>query len=162
MEIVPLTAEAFAPFGEVLTVPERPGRAVFEGALSSTRPGARPILSLSLRDPIALPITMRVMERHAFSSQSFLPLGPARFLVLVAPHAAGGGPDLATARAVLARPGQGVTYAADTWHHPMAVLGAPAHFAVLIWRDGSDGDEEFVDVDPFALDLPAGGASDGL
>ena len=33
-----------------------------------------------------------------------------------------------------------------TWHHPVTVLDAPASFAVLMWRDFTAGDEEFVDV----------------
>ncbi len=93
------------------------------------------------------------MERHVFSSQSFIPLGPARFLVLVAPHSPLGGPDMARAEAFLAAPGQGVTYAANIWHYGMTVLDAPARFAVLMWRDGTEKDEEFVDVAPFTLDV---------
>jgi len=154
VRVRPLTAEAFAPYGEVLAVPEAPGRAYFDSALASARPGARPSLSLSLKDPTPLPLTVRRMERHAFSSQSFVPLGPARFLVLVAPHAPAGGPDMARALAFLAGPGQGVTYGADVWHHPSAVLHAPARFAIVMWLDGTAADEEFVDVAPFALEIP--------
>ena len=61
---------------------------------------------------------------------------------------------MARARALLAGPGHGVTYRAGTWHHPMAALDGPAGFAVLLWTDGSEGDEEFVDVAPFTIDLP--------
>lgn len=154
MRIEPLTAEGFAPFGEVLAVPDAPGRAVFERALLSTRPEARPSLSLSLKEPAGGPLAVQVMERHAFSSQSFVPLGPARFLALVAPHAADGTPDMARARAFLAGPGQGITYGADVWHHPLVVFDAPARFAVFMWRDGTVGDEEFVDVAPFTLECP--------
>ncbi|MGI4801394.1 MAG: ureidoglycolate lyase, partial [Janthinobacterium lividum] len=81
-----------------------------------------------------------------------LPLAPVRFLVLVAPHGADG-PDMEQAQAFLASPGQGITYGADVWHHPMAVLDTPARFATLIWRDGSADDEQFVDVQPFTLEL---------
>jgi ureidoglycolate lyase len=154
MRVLPLTAEAFAPFGEVLSVPDAPGRAYFERALATTRPGAWPSLSLSLKDPSPPSVVVRRMERHAHSSQSFVPLGPARFLVLVAPHAEGGGPDMARALAFVAGPGQGVTYGADVWHHPSTVLDAPARFAVFMWRDGTPADEEFVDVSPFALEFP--------
>jgi ureidoglycolate lyase len=35
------------------------------------------------------------------------------------------------------------------------VLDGPAAFAVLMWRDGSPGDEEFVPVTtPLTIDLP--------
>ena len=149
-----LTPEAFAPYGEVLEAPAEPGRLYYEKALGNGRPGAWPSLSLSWRDPLTGPrLRVITMERHAFSSQSFVPLGPARWVVLVAPHAAGGGPDMARAEAFLAGRGQGVTYAADVWHHPMTVLDAPARFAVVMWRDGTAGDEEFVPVDPFDIDL---------
>jgi ureidoglycolate lyase len=151
-----LTAEHFAPFGDVIAVPTVNGRHDAGAALSSARAQARPVLTLSQRDPVALPLLVRQMERHRFSSQSFIPLAPARFLVLVAPHAAAGGPDMAQARAFLGAPGQGVTYRADVWHHPMAVLDAPARFAVLMWQDDTADDEEFVDVVPFTLDtLPS-------
>ncbi len=150
----PLTPEGFAPYGDVLVGPDGPGRLYHERSLASARPGAWPSLSLSCAAPHpGGPLRVRRMERHAFSSQSFVPLVPLRWLVLVAPHAPGGGPDMARAEAFLAGPGQGVTYGADVWHHPLTVLGeAPGRFAVLMWRDGTAADEEFVDVAPFDLE----------
>jgi len=156
MKLVPLTAEGFAPFGDVLAVPEGPGRTYIDRSLSNRRPGARPSLSMIRKEASPGPLLVRQMERHAFSSQSFIPLSPARFLVLVAPHADGGGPDMARAAAFLAGPGQGVTYGADVWHHPFTLFGAPAAFAVTMWLDGTAGDEEFVDVEPFTLEIPDG------
>lgn len=151
----PLTAEAFAPFGEVLEGPVGPGRARFDTALANRRPKARPSLSFVSKTPLeALPLRTQVMERHRFSSQSFIPMEAGRWLAIVAPHAAGGGPDMARARAFIARPDQGVTYGADVWHHPFTVLDRMARFAVLVWRDGTAADDEFVDVAPFAVDLP--------
>jgi len=151
----PLTAEAFAPFGEVLEGPAEPGRLRFEAALANRRPTAWPSLSLTCKAPLdSLPLRTRVMERHRFSSQSFVPMETGRWLVIVAPHAAGGGPDMARARAFVARPDQGVTYGVDVWHHPLAVLDRMARFAVLLWRDGTAADEEFVDVPTFTVDLP--------
>ncbi|MCR0982600.1 ureidoglycolate lyase [Roseomonas populi] len=154
ISVQPLTEDAFAAYGEVLTVPVSNGRRSYERALLSTRPEAKPVLTFSQRDPLALPLRVRQMERHVFSSQSFIPLAPARFLVLVAPHAPQGGPDMTRAEAFLAGFGQGITYGANVWHHGMTVLDAPARFAVLIWQAGTAEDEEFVDVAPFDLDLP--------
>lgn len=150
-----LGAEAFAPYGEVVAAPETPGRNYFGGSLANLRPGARPSLAVALLAPLAsLPLKVTRMERHEFSSQTFIPLEACRYLVVVAPRSAGGGPDARKARAFLAGPGQGVTYRADTWHHPMSVIGWPARFAILMWRDGSAGDEEFVGLDaPFVVDL---------
>ncbi|MEO1092019.1 MAG: ureidoglycolate lyase [Pseudomonadota bacterium] len=149
----PLTARSFAAFGDVL-VPPVPGqpRTYFEDALGNLRAEAWPSLSLAcVEQASALPLTARQMERHAFSSQSFVPLAATSFLVVVAPHGVSGGPDIDHARAFLATDGVGVTYAADTWHHPLTVLQAPASFAVWMWRDGTAGDEDFVDVEPFRI-----------
>jgi ureidoglycolate lyase len=140
----PLAAAPFAAFGDVLEVPHPSGRTYFDGALGNLRPAARPSLSLARREELSsLPLTARQMERHQFSSQSFVPLEAGRWLVVVAPHAAGGGPDMTRARAFLAGPHQGVTYKADTWHHPLTILDRPAAFAVYMWLDGGKGDEEF-------------------
>ena len=98
---------------------------------------------------------MKVLERHAFSSQTFVPLRVSRYLVLATLDAPGGGPDLTRLRAFVARAGQGVTYALGTWHHPVTVLDGPGEFAVLMWRDGTAGDEEFVPVTvPVIVDVP--------
>ena len=153
----PLRAEAFAPFGDVLEAPAAPGRNFFADGLANRRAGAAPSLAVACVPPLAsLPLTATRMERHEFSSQSFLALDVARWLVIVAPKVADGRPDTARARAFLAGPGQGVTYRVDTWHHPLTVLDRPARFAVLIWLEHNNTDEEFVTLDePFTVDVPA-------
>ena len=155
----PLTSAAFLPYGEVLEGPAIPGRTHFEDALANLRPAARPSLSLVVKEPVtAFPIRSHRMERHQFSSQSFIPQEAGRWLVVVSPHRAqGAGPDMARARCFLARGDQGVTYGADVWHHPFTVLDREARFAVLMWRDGTAQDEEFVDVPEFEIVLGEGG-----
>ena len=147
----PLTAEAFAPFGEVLAAPAAPGRDYIDAALENRRAHAKPSLSFSTKAPTALPLASTTMERHLHSSQSFVPMEAGRWLVLVAPHGADGGPDMARARAFLARPDQGVTYGADVWHHPSTVFDRTARFAVFMWKDGSPADDEFVEVPRFEV-----------
>ncbi|HEY4253476.1 MAG TPA: ureidoglycolate lyase [Roseomonas sp.] len=153
LTLEPLTAEAFAPYGDVLAAPAEPGRVYNDAAWRNLRPRARPSLSFSHKTPAALPITSHLMERHEFSAQSFIPMDGGVCIVVVAPHAATGGPDMARARAFLAAPGQGVTYAPDIWHHPFTVLDRPASYAVAMWLDGSQ-DEEFVTVPEFVIDRP--------
>lgn len=141
----PLSAEAFAPFGDAFRAPAGPDRLYHSEVLANLR-GDRARADFSLaRVPLsALPLQATVMERHRFSSQTFVPMAPARFLVLVAPHAASGGPDMANARAFIAAPGQGVTYRADTWHHGLTLLEGDTAFAVFMWNDGTDDDTEFL------------------
>ena len=152
----PLTAEAFAPFGAVLEGPPAPGRVPMADTLANARPHAPVSLSVATVAPTKdLPLAVTVLERHEHSSQTFIPLSVSRYLVLATLDAPGGGPDLARLRAFVARSGQGVTYAKGTWHHPVTVLDAPASFAVLMWRDGTAGDEEFVPVKtPVTVDVP--------
>lgn len=75
------------------------------------------------------PVT--ILERHPYTTQTFVPLCPdshrARYLVIVAPTLADGSsrpPDVRGLRAFVARGDQAVTYGAATWHAPMAALGA--------------------------------------
>jgi ureidoglycolate lyase len=140
----PLSEAAFAPYGDVLEAPRDFGRTYFEKGLQSGRPKAWPSLSVAHVRPLAkLPLEAKVMERHEFSSQSFMPLDVGRWLAVVAPSGADGGPDPSGAVAFLVPPGQGVTYHMGTWHHPITVLDRPARFAVFMWRDGTTTDEEF-------------------
>ena len=154
MEIVPqpLTADAFAPFGQVFATLDAPGRVDDLARLENRRADAAVMLSTVHVPPTALPLNATVMERHRFSSQTFVPMDVARYLIIVAPPAAGGGPDLAGVRAFVAGAGQGISYNADTWHHGMTVLDRPGHFAIFMWNDGSDGDTEFLTLpEPFVV-----------
>ncbi|OYW54430.1 MAG: hypothetical protein B7Z30_13900 [Rhizobiales bacterium 12-68-15] len=69
LQALPLTPDAFAPFGEVLTVPQTPGRRdYFDGGLANLRPGARPSVSLILGAPAAgTTIEVTQIERHGLT-----------------------------------------------------------------------------------------------
>jgi ureidoglycolate lyase len=140
----PLTAEAFAPFGEVLAAPAAIGRDAVDWPVPRLG-DPRFCLNLSRRPPASLPFTATVMERHLRSQQSFFPLRIGRFLVLVAP-AGGKAPDLDRVVAFIGRAGQGINYRAGIWHHPFTVFDGEAEYASLMFRDGGDLDEEFVDL----------------
>lgn len=157
MEILPqpLTRQAFAPYGDVIDVPSDPGRIYYNGALGNLRPDAPASLSVSYKQETAdRPFTAEVLERHQFSSQTFMPLDVERWLIVVAAHAQSGGPDLAQIKAFVATGSQGVTYRPNTWHHGLTVLDRPGRFAIFMWADGSSGDEEFVPVTPFTIHIP--------
>src|SRR2546428_11774893 len=103
-----LTEKAFAPYGDLLAAPAEFGRAYFDEGLRTSRATAWPSLSVSHVRPLpSLPLEARVMERHELSSQSFLPLDVARWLVVVAPAGGRRGPRPPPPRAVLPGPGPG-------------------------------------------------------
>ena len=153
----PLDTDNFSDFGEVIQSPPEGVRQFFNEQLKNTRTGARVDLSLATIKPVdMLPLHATVMERHPYSSQTFLPLKASRYLVVVAPDNADGGPDLARVRAFVGKADQGITYRCGIWHHGMTVLDETAVMGVLMWCDGSSDDEEFLDIDtPFEVVLPA-------
>ncbi len=147
--VEPLTPERFAPFGDVVSAGLGAGKDANQGTavrfdwaakLESSRPGARPNLVVARCAQQSLPLTLRLLERHPSSSQAFLPMVCESYLVVVAPKAPGGAPDLGGLRAFHCLPGQGINYHRDVWHHPIAALGSAADFAMLVWEDGSPGD----------------------
>jgi ureidoglycolate lyase len=151
----PLTVDAFAPFGQVVSTPTGATRSDFSGCLQNGRGGARISLYTTWIAPAPLPLVGRIMERHRYSSQMFLPLDAARYVLVVAPPApVGDRPDLASARAFVAPGDRGINYAPNVWHHPMAALDRSGLFVVLMWCSGDADDEEFVDLpEPFAVEI---------
>jgi len=109
---------------------------------------------------------VKILERHPYTTQTFIPLGlspreveEARYLVIVAPSLppsqvdegfpvplpndqhpdlpGRGLPDLTRIRAFIADGSQAVTYGAGTWHAPMVVIGRkPISFVVVQFANG--------------------------
>ena len=131
----PLTAAAFAPFGDVL---EATGdfRLINEGlckrhhdrARLDFGPEGRAGISVFDAVPRALPYAFDLVERHPEGSQAFLPLSQHPFLVIVAPDM-GGRPG--TPLAFLTSGAQGINLHRGTWHGVLAPLAAPGLFAVV-------------------------------
>ncbi len=148
----PLTVEAFAPFGAVVSAALRagaPGRSANMGTavrfdfcapVTSTRPEARGNLAVFRSTKKALPFQVTLLERHPCSTQAFLPLACARFLVVVAPTGVDGSPDVDGLLAFACTAGQGISYAVGVWHHPIIALDDDADFAMLAFEDGSPAD----------------------
>ena len=133
----PLTAEAFAPFGEVIepdatrAIPINYGQTTRFNDLARidvTAGGGRPIVSLFRSRPLPAPITLRVMERHPLGSQAFVPLEGRDYLVVVAPP---GEFKPSAVVAFRATGRQGVNYAPGVWHHFLLALEAESDFLVI-------------------------------
>lgn len=142
----PLTADAFLPFGRVVSAGLQAGSSANQGTavrfdfctdLVTTRPAARANLAVFRSVAKSLPFDVVLLERHPCSTQAFIPMVVARYLVCVAPTGADGQPVVDQLRAFLCAPGQGVAYAPGTWHHPMVALDGPGDFAMLAWEDGT-------------------------
>jgi ureidoglycolate lyase len=134
----PLTAAAFAPYGDVVETagrdhyPINAGMAERYSDLAKIDVGAeggRPLISLCHAKPVRLPMPLRLMERHPLSSQAFIPLSMAPFLIVVAP--AGPSPLSEGIRAFISNGRQGVNYRAGTWHHPLLALDQVTDFLIV-------------------------------
>jgi ureidoglycolate lyase len=133
--VEPLTAAAFAAFGDVIEA-AGPPRVINAGTcrrfhdLARLDFGAdgRAGVSVFLADPVTLPHDVALVERHPDGSQAFLPLSADPFLVVVAPDVDGvPGPP----RAFLTTPGQGINYHRGVWHGVLTPLDRPGSFAVV-------------------------------
>ena len=132
----PLTPEAFAPFGDVLSADGPPDRIINAGmcgryhnrARLDFGPEGRAGISVFKAIPRALPYTFDLLERHPEGSQAFLPMTQHPFLVIVAPDKDGVPGD---PRAFLTAPGQGINLHRGTWHGVLTPLAAPGLFAVV-------------------------------
>lgn len=135
IRIRPLTAQDFAPFGDVLDCDGTPDKMINQGLCGRYHDragvefhGGRAGISLFDAVPRSLPYTLDMLERHPDGSQAFLPMTQNPFLVIVAPDAGGvPGAPLAFRTA----PGQGVNYHRGTWHGVLTPLTAPGLFAVV-------------------------------
>ncbi|WP_313514209.1 ureidoglycolate lyase [Pseudomonas sp.] len=151
--IEPLTKEAFAPFGDVI---ETEGSDYFMINNGSTRryhklatvetnlPEDQAIISIFRAEALAMPLTIRMLERHPRGSQAFVPLLGKPFLVVVAPL--GDTPDPAQVRAFISDGRQGVNYRRAVWHHPVLAIAAQDDFLVVDRSGaGNNCDEHFFD-----------------
>ena len=159
-----LTRAAFAPYGEVIdsdgaaSFAINAGRAQRFHALAEVdalAENGRGVISIFRTEPVQLPLDLGLLERHRLGSQAFMPLNGQRFLVVVAPDAAGGQPGVPVA--FLTNGQQGVSFRRGTWHHPLLALQARCDFLVVD-RDGAVIDcEEAAPPGAFRIDsLPPG------
>jgi ureidoglycolate lyase len=138
LKLEPLTAEAFAPYGDVMEVSARNkvipinyGQTERHHDLArmdvADENGAA-IISIFRSEPAKLPFQIKIMERHPLGSQAFMPLSGNPYVVLVAPP---GELDPNEIRAFFAQTHQGVNYHKGTWHHYCLGLNISNDFLVV-------------------------------
>jgi ureidoglycolate lyase len=139
-----LTAEAFAPFGDVIEASNRAEQIPINygyttrfndlAGIDVADGGGRAIVSLFRARPLDPPL-LKIFERHPLGSQAFVPLQGRHYLVAVAPR---GAFDPAAVQLFRARPDQGVNYAKGVWHHFLLALEGQSDFLVI--DRAGDGD----------------------
>lgn len=151
---VAITAEAFAPYGEVLCARDTPSKFINAGrcerhhALATVeRHGGEAIISIFRSEPISLPYDCALLERHPLGSQAFFPITPGEWLSVVAPDVDGkpGAP-----LAFLVPSGMGVNLRAGVWHGVLTPLDHAADFLVID-REGDGVNLEEVQIAPVTI-----------
>lgn len=156
----PLTAAAFAPFGDVIETAGRDSYKINEDAcdryhdlatVDVAEAGGRPLINIFRSAPTTLPLTPKVMERHPLGSQAFVPMTQDPFLVVVAP--AGDPPGPGDLRAFVTNGEQGVNYARGVWHHPLIALSPDMNFLVVDRGGGGENCDEVAIDGPVIVDV---------
>ncbi|MFC3225612.1 ureidoglycolate lyase [Marinibaculum pumilum] len=149
----PLTAAAFAPFGQVIDPEPATGKRLgfgttirFDDLIAFDFGDGRAKLDVYRVQPATGAIPVPFLERHPLSTQLFAALTPAPFLVVVAPPLADAdGPDPARIRAFQGRPGQAISYHRGTWHGAILALERETDF-IAIDRGGPEPNRDVADI----------------
>lgn len=131
----PLTAEAFAPFGEVVEANGAPDKLINQGMCGRHHDLAKLDFSdgragISLFDAKArkLPHVVDMVERHPDGSQAFVPITDVPMIVVVAEDVNG---KPANPRAFISQAGQSINLHRGVWHGVLAPLNAAGKFIVI-------------------------------
>ncbi|TYB82559.1 ureidoglycolate lyase [Maritimibacter fusiformis] len=154
----PLTAAAFAPYGEVIELSGAPDKMINQGLCGRHHDLARLDFAdgragISLFDAKArhFPCPVEMVERHPEGSQAFIPVNNVPMLVVVAEDANGTPVNL---RAFLSAPGQSINLHRNTWHGVLTPIGAPGLYAVVDRIGDGANLEEFWFDEPFVVTEP--------
>ena len=131
----PLTAKAFAPFGDALEIVGSPTKMINQGACGRYHDLAkldftdgRAGISMFHSTTCTLPYELKMVERHPDGSQAFIPMTHDPFLIVVANDQDG----IPTApQAFISQMGQAINFHRGTWHGVLTPLHDPGLFAVV-------------------------------
>ena len=151
LQVQPLSAEAFKPFGDVIQANDAAKHfSINQGyaerydrlaLVDANDLGGQAGISIFRAKARPMPIELSVLEKHPLGSQAFMPMSGHAYLVVVAPG--GNAPEIDKAQCFLASATQGLNYAKVTWHHPLLALH-DGDFLVVD-RSGAKGDMNCVE-----------------
>lgn len=154
IQAVPLTEEGYRKFGDVIEVKDKK-RAIPANQGTASRfnhvaefKNFRPAMAetnVTIFDVAPAlgkeggKFTLRYLEHHPYSTQSFIPMNASRYLVLVA-EGDREAPNLDTVHAFIASGTQAITYRPGVWHAPMVGLDSQIVFAMFVNESSTEGD----------------------
>ncbi|MEP3056341.1 ureidoglycolate lyase [Ascidiaceihabitans sp.] len=130
-----LTADAFAPYGDVMAASGTPDKMINQGKCGRFHDQAsldftdgQAGISIFKGEKETLPLRLEMVERHPMGSQAFVPMSADPFLVVVARDDNGTPSDPV---AFITAPGQAINFHRGTWHGVLTPLSEPGLFAVV-------------------------------
>jgi len=156
LTLAPLTAAAFAPYGDVIEVAGAPDKIINAGMCGRYHDLARMdfsdgIAGISLFDAKArhLPYVFDLVERHPAGSQAFIPMTQTRFMVIVADDQDG---VPVNPKAFLTSLGQSINLHRGVWHGVLAPFDAAGQFAVVDRIGAGANLEEYTFETPYVIE----------
>jgi len=161
----PLSAAAFAPFGEVIDLLSDARREYVTRAFEHDEVAGAPSMWIGYPPGVANAtngtLRLKKLERHPHATQTFVPIEAGRYLVVVCAAAADGSPDLTTLRALIGDEKQAITYGQNVWHHGLTVLDTRTRFVTVMASYRTGDDDVFLDVaTPVDVILPTDSAQE--
>jgi ureidoglycolate lyase len=157
LELQPLTAEAFAPFGEVIQRQGVSPEIINYGhtqkfadlaRIDTAEGGGETTVHLYRSQAVKLPFLIERMERHPLGSQVFMPLHRQPFPVIVAPP--DDDPRVQAIRGFITNGEQGINYNKGVWHHYQISLSGTCDYLVIDRAGPKSNCEEWVLDHPLA------------
>jgi len=154
----PLTTDAFSAFGDVIEASDNVNNfAINDGFTQRYHDLAKvdvndadadnnkghAIVSIFRSTPLDQPIAIKMMERHPYGSQAFIPMGTNSYLIVVAPAGVFNSNSI---EVFIATANQGVNYHKGTWHHYCLALASESDFLVID-RGGAGDNCDVVELD---------------
>lgn len=163
LRAVPITAERFAPFGDVIHAAPAAVQAMNDARFErfddlaqvnvDQSGGGRVAISIARsKTPTVLPHRFDMVERHPLGSQAFIPLTPFSFVVVVAPP----GEEVAidSLCAFVTNGSQGVNYHKGVWHMPLIATEGGVSFLIVDRVPGENNCDQVVLAESVMLEVP--------
>jgi ureidoglycolate lyase len=153
LKLLPLTAERFAPFGDVIETLARSTQGMNNARFErfndladiniDTGKGGHVAISIARsKTPAISPLRVDMVERHPLGSQAFIPLDPFSFTSVVAPP--GESVDVDELQAFVTNGKQGINYHRGTWHMPLMSNEEGQRFLIVDRAPGDGNCEEVI------------------
>ena len=153
----PLTAAAFAPFGDVLQAAGDPTMLInqdmcerFHDRAKLDFGNGRAGISIFRSKTRSLPYQLDMVERHPLGSQAFIPMSQHPFLIIVASDKAG---VPTNPLAFISTKGQAINLHKGTWHGVLTPLYNPGVFAVIDRIGEGNNLEEYYFDTPYQIEI---------